>query len=135
MKCPNCGCANFYESTLRTGCGCTEGGAWEPIELNGRPVVAYLCKKCGRVELYAPDALADILKKEEETKRKQEEEILKEKAIKELRARREELLLIVRDENRTVKEVNAARNEIASIENKLKQLGVTLNTEVRPVGN
>ena len=120
MKCPNCGCKDFYADYLRTGCGCTEGGAWEAIEFNGKPVTAYLCKKCGRIELYNPEAVLAIQKKEQEAAKKEAERIAEEKRIEALKKEIEGLEAIVNDENQTVKEYKKAKARLEKIKKEIK---------------
>lgn len=120
MKCPNCGCNDFYVGNLRTGCGCTEGGAWEAIEFNGRPAAAYLCKKCGRIELYCPESVSDIQKKEQETAKKEAERLAKENRIAALKKEKEELEAIVNDENQTVKEYKKAKARLEKINEEIE---------------
>lgn len=51
MKCPNCGCEEFYSTTLMTDCNAVDGGCLN-IMINGELVEAKVCKKCGKVELF-----------------------------------------------------------------------------------
>ena len=52
MKCPNCGCEDFSSAGwLETDSNALEGGSLQ-IMMNGRPVNAYVCKNCGRIELF-----------------------------------------------------------------------------------
>ena len=120
MKCPNCGCADFCVSTLRTGPCCAEGGAWEPIEFNGRKIVAYLCKKCGRIELFSPESVVDIQEKEQEEAKKEAERIAEEKRMAALIKEKEQLEAIVNDENQTVKEYKKAKNRLEKINKEIK---------------
>ena len=120
MKCPNCGCEDFYVDQLKTGGCCTEGGAWEPIEVNGCPVVVYLCKKCGRIELYGPDSLAKHIEQDQEKAKKEAEKIANEKRKAALLKEKEELEAIVNDENQTVKTVRKATERLQRINEELK---------------
>ena len=130
MKCPNCGCEDFYVDQLRTGCGCTEGGAWEAIEVNRCPVVAYLCKKCGRIELYGPESLARYQAQDQERAKKEAEKLAKEKRTAFLLKEKERLEKIVNDENQTVKAVRNAKNRLEAI---YKELNI--KDGVYPCGN
>ena len=122
MKCPNCGCEDFYVDQLRTGCGCSEGGAYEPIEVNGCPVVAYLCKKCGRIELYGPESLARYQAQEQKKAEEESEKISKEKRKASLLKEQAELEIIVNDENQTVKAVRQAAIRLEKINEELRHL-------------
>lgn len=120
MKCPNCGCEDFYIDRLRTGSGCVEGGAWEPIEINGCQVVTYLCKKCGRVELYGPDSLAKYQAQEKERIEKEQKQLEAEKRKSNLLKEKARLEAIAEDENQTVKAVRKANERLEKINEELK---------------
>ena len=51
MKCPNCGCEEFYSTNLKTDANACEGGSLD-IMIDGELVMAHVCKKCGKVELF-----------------------------------------------------------------------------------
>lgn len=123
MKCSNCGCEEFFEKPLMTGSGCTEGGAWQPIEINGRPVIGYICKKCGHIEFFSPKALEAF--KKSEAKEAKERYLLKEKSekIASLKSEFEEARKIANDENQTVKASNDAKARMAEIKKELEALG------------
>ena len=128
MKCPNCGCEDFYVDQLRTGCGCTEGGAWEPIELNGCPIITYLCKKCGRVEFYAPDSLARYQAQDKKRLEEEQKRLDDEKRRNHLLKEKERLEALVKDENQTVKAVRKANERLEKINEELKtKIGPCVN--------
>lgn len=122
MKCPNCGCEDFYAVSFATGPGCVEGGAWEQIEANRIPVEAYLCKKCGRIELYGTKTLKAIKAGEEEKAKQEAEELAKAKRKEALLKEKEKLEAIVRDENQTVKTVREAEERLKEISKELPSL-------------
>ena len=113
MKCSNCGCEEFYTGDLnhRTGC-----------DLNGKLVIqvykidAYICKKCGKIELYSTDFVNKKIKIEEEKKAKEEEERKKKEKLQALLDKKNELINFINDENNTVKAVNEAKAELEKIE-------------------
>lgn len=74
MKCPNCGSEEFYVNENVAG-----------VEVNGCPVVAYVCKKCGKVEFYAPKVL-------EKAQKEAKENFKKESLKAEIRAQKDDLL-------------------------------------------
>ena len=119
MKCPNCGNEEFYSISFTTGGGCVEGGAWEPIEASGVPVEAYLCKKCGRIELYGTNALEAIKAREEEKAKQEAEKMAVEKRKDALLKEKEKLEAIVRDENQSVKAVREAQERLKEINKEL----------------
>lgn len=119
MKCPNCGCADFYESTLTTGFGCTEGGSLVPIILFEGSIKGYICKNCGRVELFSPTGLENCLKRETEEKKRVEFESSKQERIQALKKEIEQLKIITKDENQTVKVVKEAERRLMEAENEL----------------
>lgn len=131
MKCPNCGCSDFYEDILRTGMGCTEGGSGVPITVYGQPVTAYLCKKCGRIELYGEESLKAIKKSEALIAKRENERIAAERRREALLKEKETLEAIVNDENQTVKVVKQATKRLEEIK---KELGSkTFESGVHPV--
>ena len=123
MKCPNCGYEDFYAISFATGPGCVEGGAWEPIEVSGVPVEAYLCKKCGRIELYGTKALKVIKAGEEEKAKHEAEKLAKEKRTKDLLREKEKLEAIIKDENQTVKAVREAEERLKEVNKELPSFG------------
>ena len=126
MKCPNCGCKDFYETTLRTGPNCTEGGAWEAIEVSGVPVEAYICKKCGRIELYGLKAKFAIEAQEQEHAKKEEEKAKAENRKAFLLKEKERLEALIKDENQTVRAVNQAKEELEKVRSELRDMGLNL---------
>lgn len=118
MKCPNCGNNDFrevelYSITILSGYG-------EHKQL----CRAFGCVNCNRVEIYMPEdwgkcVLADERKAEIE--KQEEEKRKKQKEIEKLRQRMADLEAFLHG-NHTLKEFEAAQNELAEIKNKYPDL-------------
>lgn len=133
MKCSQCGCTEFTKRSLcfNVDTCCSDGGGVHDANTviigscntskdnisygykhsTGMPLEAYICTKCGHVELQCSEFIeAPIRAKKaaEELERKKNE--LKDKLINSLN-RLKELKRIIDDENKTVKEVNLAKQE------------------------
>ena len=122
MKCPNCGCEIFYERKITTNGCCTEGGAWQPIIIGSFEMKGFICKKCGRVEIYCPEAPEAFEEQEEAEKKAIKAAKEKQNRINALVSKRDELLKIVSDENQTVKAVREAKSELEKIDRELENL-------------
>ena len=116
---------------VKTNGNCTEGGAHQPIEINGKPIAAYICKNCGRVELYGVESLATYKAVELKAKQDAEAKVAREKRKIVLEERKKELKKIIADDNNTVKAVNSAKYELEKIEKELADL----NSYSQPFGN
>ena len=149
MKCPNCGKENFIEMRLYVPsleCNCSEAyGLTKETKVNlGIPfsdkkeyggqnyntircfgfncdAKCYVCRNCGRIEFYSnyPE-IQEKLRIEKEKREKEEKD--KNDFINSLKKEIEDLKLIVKDENRTVKEVKEASERLSVAENKLKNI-------------
>lgn len=131
MKCPNCGGQIFYEREITTNGNCTEGGAWQPILLGSFQMMGFICKNCGRVEIYCPGSPESFKKQEAAQKKAAEEEQTRQQRVEELNNRKKVLNAIVSDENQTVKAVREAKEELVRIDEELK----VLNPKKGPCGN
>jgi len=111
MKCTQCGDSKFSEVRLPV----SEGGWVEDVE-------AYACLNCGHIELFLSEEKIqriknDIKEKIEVEKYNKKLEIKKQK----LQKNKVELLRIVEDENRTVKEVKEAKQRLKKVEKELEE--------------
>ncbi len=126
MKCPNCGSQDFYSLNLENDQNYLEGGGGE-VRISGFKLHAYLCKKCGRIELYSTEGLSGI--------KAQEQKRIEEEAAKEAKEKRKSFLLkeverlqaIIEDENQTVRAVKQAEEEIEKARKELKELGYSFD--------
>ena len=116
MKCSNCGCEEFYSADLYQpidSCECRLRG---PIVIDRYKIDAYICKKCGKIELYSTDFVNEKIRIEEEKKAKEEEERKQKEKLQALLDKKSELINFINDENNTVKAVNEAKVELEKIE-------------------
>lgn len=134
IKCPNCGCEEFYSDLVKTNGSCIEGGAWQPIEINRKPITAYVCKKCGRIELYSLEALDAFKEAEKKRKKAEEEAVSRENRIQSLEKEISRLKAIISNDNNTVKSVNSAKKRLPEAERELTILKSQRNKE-KTVGN
>ena len=126
MKCPNCGCQDFYDLTLFTDKNYFDGGGGE-VYLSGQfKLHAYLCKKCGKVELYSPDGLFGIKAQEKKHAEEEAARFAAEKRKEFLLKEKERLEAFIKDENQTVKAVNQAKEDLDKVRSELRDLGVHL---------
>ncbi len=105
-----------------TGGYCTEGGAWTPIEINGKPVIGCICKKCGHIEFFSKEALAKYNK---DCADKKKADIAKQVAAKRYESLKKELKQledVIKDENQTVKAVKDAKERIEKVRKELSAI-------------
>ena len=131
MKCPNCGCKDFYKDILKTGIYCTEGGSDQPIKVNGGSVIAYVCKNCARIEFYSEEALEKWVSLEKDKEQKEKDRIAFENEKNILLKEKKELELIVDDENQTVKNVKLAQTRLIELEKRLMELEESYRVKCR----
>lgn len=114
MKCPNCGKKEFIEMPLfESSVLATSGRITQLVD-------SFVCLHCGRVELYMPEELINekLERDQKEWERLQAAENRK-KEEQQLRHRMNELETILKDENRTLKELKNAQKELSEIQEKL----------------
>ena len=123
MKCLNCGSQEFFQIQLLNTSIILD------FPRNAQIVTSYACKKCGHVELFAPQEIIDNQLAKEN--RKLEEEKLKSdcsQKIEELKKQIADLELIIKDENKTVKAVKHAQEELANKQKDLNYYLTILNS-------
>ena len=119
IKCSNCSGTDFEPTTIGEILS-TEGNFY---------VNAYACQKCGHIELFDPDLDLFAQQKREELSAQKQREKLEQQKKEEVRQKRvKELKEIINNEDMTVRQVNAAKQE-------LKALGVDGDSIVKVIGN
>lgn len=123
MKCLNCGSQEFFQIQLLN----TKIILDFPSE--AQIVTSYACKKCGHVELFAPQKMIDE-QIARENKKLEEEKLKTEysQKIEELKKQITNLELIVKDENQTVKAVKQAQEELNNKQKELNNYITRLNS-------
>ncbi len=105
MKCTQCGSTELFKSVL-------EVVGFEAL-CRSENFIPYVCEKCGHVEFYAKETyVKSVLEKRAEAFAKEEFEKEKKKKIDIILAEIENLKVIIDDENRTVKEVKCAKEQM-----------------------
>lgn len=114
MKCPNCGNTEFEKMSIIDSDICaTEGRVWQIVD-------AWVCVNCGRVELYMPKKNIDERLEENRIEAEHQKAVeIRKQAENRLRIRMQELTEILKDENRTIKELKEVQQELNEIQNKL----------------
>lgn len=121
MKCSNCGSNEFFTHHLQ---GPTDDGWWHSDE-----VIPFVCAKCGHIEFFVDEKI--VKRHNDSIKAEKERAIKKAKIIEEIEAAKKRIDLLIpitKDENKTVKEVRDAQNEINRLNTNLKNLNSDLST-------
>ena len=119
MKCPNCGCQDFKETTLFNA----SLDAWSSID---SCVTAFACANCGRIELYANDS--QTVKDYKAVQRKTHNDAImvqigaKKAELDVFASRLDVVEKTIADENRSVKDVREAKELVSKLKRHIEYL-------------
>ena len=127
MKCPNCGntdCFSIYIERIPYA----GGGGVEGLEPQYSP---FVCSKCGYIMFFYNERLlrehnTSPKEKEEKVKAENEKDMKIQKEIESIQKEIEELLIIINDKNKSIKEIMEAKEKLDSNKKKLRGLEVSL---------